>query len=430
MMKVTVSFNTVKIVVPCGDGELTVRELTQLANIRYKKATGKPRHSWVSVHSLKAKEGGILDPDDRLADVCDDREQLIAFYNEEGIPQGGDGMSASSDESESTSGFSRNDIEVHSDHSSGVLQVRRGSEPALNKISSSSLHEDNAALGYYDEHSKRWSAAVMSRDVRSSKNDLSVIDEASFYSESTLEGTGKLSPLPPPFERGRGSGAARDSDRPTPFSRDSNRLSIQVGYEDSKWLEAAERAAKGQQIQDDIEYRDSPVAKKEPSKPKPRSIDAKIEMFESASQRRGEPVGGTSPPQRLAPSSNAFIDPNDLTHISIQNEIGPLGIHVVPSGDPVNPGLVIQGIEPGGRIDRNGILAVNDRIIEINGHNLIDLPFNKSQEVFKEALYSKDLHLSVIKCKEEYEGEVMVGSNYFLSDENKENIENEIDSFG
>ena len=34
-MKVTVSFNTVKIVVPCGDGELTVRELKQLATTRY-----------------------------------------------------------------------------------------------------------------------------------------------------------------------------------------------------------------------------------------------------------------------------------------------------------------------------------------------------------------------------------------------------------
>ena len=34
-MKVTVSFNTIKIVVPCGDGELTVRELTQLATTRF-----------------------------------------------------------------------------------------------------------------------------------------------------------------------------------------------------------------------------------------------------------------------------------------------------------------------------------------------------------------------------------------------------------
>ena len=33
-MKVTVTFSSVKIVVPCGDGELTVRELTQLATTR------------------------------------------------------------------------------------------------------------------------------------------------------------------------------------------------------------------------------------------------------------------------------------------------------------------------------------------------------------------------------------------------------------
>ena len=40
-MKVTVSFNTVKIVVPCGDGEKTVRELTQLATIRYLRQFSK-----------------------------------------------------------------------------------------------------------------------------------------------------------------------------------------------------------------------------------------------------------------------------------------------------------------------------------------------------------------------------------------------------
>ena len=90
---------------------------------RYKKATGKPRLSWVSVHSLKAKEGGILDPDDRLVDVCDDREQLIAYYDEEGVPQCGDGMSASSDESETTSGSYKNDIEAESGLPALQLQV-------------------------------------------------------------------------------------------------------------------------------------------------------------------------------------------------------------------------------------------------------------------------------------------------------------------
>ncbi len=40
-------------------------------------------------------------------------------------------------------------------------------------------------------------------------------------------------------------------------------------------------------------------------------------------------------------------------------------------------GLVIQGIEAGGRIYRDGRLRPQDRIIEINGTSLIDVDFAK-----------------------------------------------------
>ncbi len=70
-MKVTISFDETKIVVPCGDGDITVRELTNLAVTRYKKAIGKPNNFWVSVSNLKSSfEGGMLDPDD-----------LVSFYS-------------------------------------------------------------------------------------------------------------------------------------------------------------------------------------------------------------------------------------------------------------------------------------------------------------------------------------------------------------
>lgn len=39
----------------------------------------QPSDSWVTVHNLKSlSDGGILDPDDRLNDVADDREQVTA----------------------------------------------------------------------------------------------------------------------------------------------------------------------------------------------------------------------------------------------------------------------------------------------------------------------------------------------------------------
>lgn len=40
-MKVTVCFGSVRVVVPCGDGEILVKDLIREAIHRYKKATGK-----------------------------------------------------------------------------------------------------------------------------------------------------------------------------------------------------------------------------------------------------------------------------------------------------------------------------------------------------------------------------------------------------
>ncbi len=98
-MKVTISFSGTKIVVPVGDGQITVRDLTSLAATRYEKYLSKiGSPNWVAVNSLKSHEGGILDPDDLICDVCDDREQLAALFDEQSGGHhhgGGDGMSGS-----------------------------------------------------------------------------------------------------------------------------------------------------------------------------------------------------------------------------------------------------------------------------------------------------------------------------------------------
>jgi hypothetical protein len=65
--------------------------------------------------------------------------------------------------------------------------------------------------------------------------------------------------------------------------------------------------------------------------------------------------------------------------ILLPKENSPLGIHVIPyNGDEqqVN-GLVLQNIEADGRIKRQGILQINDRIIEINRTNIERCSFDK-----------------------------------------------------
>ncbi|XP_025904189.1 partitioning defective 3 homolog B [Nothoprocta perdicaria] len=82
-MKVTVCFGRTGIVVPCKDGRLRVRDLTQQALQRYRRAHEKDPTYWVNIHHLEYTDGGILDPDDILADVVEDKDKLIAVYDEQ-----------------------------------------------------------------------------------------------------------------------------------------------------------------------------------------------------------------------------------------------------------------------------------------------------------------------------------------------------------
>jgi len=104
----------------------------------------------VAVGALRSSDGAILDPDDRLMDVVDDREQLVACLSDTechpanglriGIGLRGDGTSASSNSGSPSPDFlhrtSRKDIEVTGEFADtgDLLQVRRGSEPALNHL--------------------------------------------------------------------------------------------------------------------------------------------------------------------------------------------------------------------------------------------------------------------------------------------------------
>ena len=65
--------------------------------------------------------------------------------------------------------------------------------------------------------------------------------------------------------------------------------------------------------------------------------------------------------------------------IVLPKENTPLGIHVIPYNEDEQQinGLLLQNIEPDGRIKRQGILQINDRIIEINRMNIERCSFDK-----------------------------------------------------
>lgn len=348
-MKVTVCFGNVRVVVPCGNGDILVKDLIREATLRYKKATGKGADSWVSVQNLQTQGGGILDPDDHLNDVVDDREQILASFEDgEGAHHhgGGDGASGSSVGTGSPDIFNDGerkyisnypqDIEVSGKqiaNAGSMLQVRRGSDSALNQIPLVNVIQA--------DNTKRWSAAPLIQDPPS------------------------LGYVPPWNDN------PREDDGNNAFRRrdGSNRLSMQF-FEDGagyRWAEAAEKAKE----------------RTHQSTSLPRE------------HKRKEPLGqanSASPPPIYYTDSCAEL-------IIIRNEPGPLGIHVVPDYDMFGKdrGLLVQGIEPGGRIDRDGRLAIYDRIIEINGQNLLNMPFQRVQDMFKLSLTSPELRLRIVK---------------------------------
>ena len=94
--------------------------------------------------------------------------------------------------------------------------------------------------------------------------------------------------------------------------------------------------------------------------------------------------------------------PSPPVILSVRAGAGPLGIHVVPYSDPnrggYSNGMLIEKIEPGGRIDADGRFDIDDWIIEVNGESLLRCDFKEAEEIFKEALkLSPEVNLKVIK---------------------------------
>ncbi|XP_061647250.1 partitioning defective 3 homolog B isoform X1 [Phyllopteryx taeniolatus] len=81
-MKVTVTFGQTGVVVPCKEG-WTVRDLIQQATQRYRKLLEQEGEFVVRTHHVEYCDGGILDPDDTLSDLVEDKDKLMAVYEEQ-----------------------------------------------------------------------------------------------------------------------------------------------------------------------------------------------------------------------------------------------------------------------------------------------------------------------------------------------------------
>ncbi|XP_049866899.1 partitioning defective 3 homolog B-like, partial [Pectinophora gossypiella] len=342
--------------------------------------------TWVGVRALRASSGGILDPDDRVRDVADDRETLTAECTAQ-APQPraaqADGASGSSAGTASPDMFrggggvggsmrvpnSESCVEVGAgdleDGASG-LQVRRGSEPTL--------HQDTLPpQRQVTEQTKRWSAAVVCR-------------------EDSARATQKVLPLP----------EGRPPDPPphsAHFQRQTNRLSMQFsGPGSGVWLDAAERIqtygskslprdARREPLGQDTSVTVTPVnnhqnhrvedmlrwvsgvnnvANVHPVQERPLDLLPEVGNSERA-------ISGLEVP--VSPSSKPASGATQAVSVTLVKGEKGLGFTITTRDNPTGGHcpIYIKNILPKGAAVTDGRLRAGDRLVSVNGVSVAGL---------------------------------------------------------
>ncbi|KAM6153340.1 partitioning defective 3 homolog isoform 3-T3 [Erethizon dorsatum] len=366
-MKVTVCFGRTRVVVPCGDGHMKVCSLVQQAVTRYRKAIAKDPSYWIQVHRLEHGDGGILDLDDTLCDVADDKDRLVAVFDEQDPHHGGDGTSASSTGTQSPELFgsdlgtnnvsafqpyqAASEIEVTPSvlRANMPLHVRRSSDPALIGLPTSVSDND-----FSEEPSRknptRWSTT------------------AGFLKQNAAGG-------PQTCDRKKDENyrsLPRDtSNWSTQFQRDNARTSLSASHPMvDKWLEKQEQEEDGS----------------------------------AEDSSRVEPVGHADTGLE---SVTSFSLDDMVKLVQVSNDGGPLGIHVVPfsARGGRTLGLLVKRLEKGGKAEQENLFHENDCIVRINDGDLRNRRFEQAQHMFRQAMRTPIIWFHVVPAanKEQYE---------------------------
>nr|XP_019597260.1 PREDICTED: partitioning defective 3 homolog [Rhinolophus sinicus] len=323
---------------------------------------------WIQVHRLEHGDGGILDLDDTLCDVADDKDRLVAVFDEQDPHHGGDGTSASSTGTQSPEIFgselgtnnvsafqpyqATSEIEVTPSvlRANMPLHVRRSSDPALIGLSTSVSDSNFSSEEPSRKNPTRWSttAGFLKQNTAGSPKTCDRKKDENYRS------------LP------------RDtSNWSNQFQRDNARSSLSASHPMvDKWLE------KQEQDEDGTEEDNSRV----------------------------EPVGHADTGLENMPNFS-LDDMVKLVHVP--NDGGPLGIHVVPfsARGGRTLGLLVKRLEKGGKAEQENLFHENDCIVRINDGDLRNRRFEQAQHMFRQAMRTPIIWFHVVPAanKEQYE---------------------------
>uniref|UniRef100_A0A182N8I9 PDZ domain-containing protein n=1 Tax=Anopheles dirus TaxID=7168 RepID=A0A182N8I9_9DIPT len=388
--------------------------------------------SWVVVHHLQS-QSGILDPEDHISDVADDREELIASYEDAavgldpGVQQGGgDGASGSSVGTGSPDIFQTSVAgggaggggkativgvgggDQSPEGGSGAVVVVGGSGGNVEPIVTVGGGGGTAAAA--GSSGAGGGVASCIEVFANEPAPLGLGLQVRRGSEPSLHQIGvteQRSPLYNVNPNGNHQGTSKRWSAAPFLGAEGG-----TGY---KWMDAAEKAAAAatqasytqsspsyvgggyqtyqnyvqqQQQQQQLQHHSfhSGIGDTTMGRGGSNSFSSKSLPREST---RKEPLG------QAKASVYDSIREKDSEMLLVVNETGgPLGLTAIP--DAERGGLLVQSVEPGSRAER-GRLRRGDRILEINNIKLVGLSESSVQEHLKKSLASTELRLRVVR---------------------------------
>uniref|UniRef100_A0A8C4WVB0 PDZ domain-containing protein n=1 Tax=Eptatretus burgeri TaxID=7764 RepID=A0A8C4WVB0_EPTBU len=364
-MKVIVCFGSTNVLIPCGDGNLQVREVLRLAGERYLKSTSEDPDWQLSLLHLEHRDGGILDGDDLVKDVCDDQDWLRAINHEkqplvDGAAEGFSGMyfhdsaemlgSDGESKPDTSDQAASTEIEVTPSalRSTTPLHVRRSSDPALALAfpvlpSTTPIGNTSWARG----------TSIPPKQPMPQNHDLGNKEPVSTSANRI------------PFQEFNSEISNGIALRQEHFSREGPRASLGTTHPlVESWLERQEREAE--------------------------------EMEATHHHGQWSDVHGSDDL-----TSPAVSQSSETQEVEIVNDGRQLGIHVVPFLGQTGRmlGLRIRTVEDGSKTQQEGFLQENDCITSINNTPLCHQSFEEAQQTFRQCLAGKVLHLTVVPAE-------------------------------
>uniref|UniRef100_A0A182PWH4 PDZ domain-containing protein n=1 Tax=Anopheles epiroticus TaxID=199890 RepID=A0A182PWH4_9DIPT len=364
--------------------------------------------SWVVVHHLQS-QSGILDPEDHISDVADDREEIIANYEDAavgldpGVQQGGgDGASGSSVGTGSPDIFQTTGTgggKVSSIGGMGAPGGEPSSESVIDVAGSGGTSSGNTAdnvvtVGgaesgpggascievFANEPAPLGLGLQVRRGSEPSLHQIGVTEQRSPLYNVNPNGNHQST-----SKRWSAAPVCRSDSDPPPdrlLSSQQNGGGPPYHYHHPHHLlgeewNVPEEDGGGQQQHDSL-------------LPQTFNRSGRLEST------RKEPLG------QAKTSVYDSIREKDSEMLLVVNETGgPLGLTAIP--DMERGGLLVQSVETGSRAER-GRLRRGDRILEINNIKLVGLSESSVQEHLKKSLASTELRLRVVRSSNSNNG--------------------------